>query len=143
MKMTIKDDTVAAWDELPCGCIVYRAVLNAQGREKVSGKILRGAFLRRPPRADGTLRDTKGLSVYLKEKRSVEDVRSAYNPCYAVGSLHVGRVRDVPVLPALDVIQDAEDHANIAGLPDHGEDDAKAERLATRLAEQTRLVWMK
>lgn len=145
-----QDERLSHWGPLPCSCIVYRAVLNNPFRDRVSGKILRGAFLRRKPKKDGTPRDVKGLSVGLYQEEGitrnqiVERIRSTVS-CFAIGSLHVGRIRDVEAnpSPSLDVIQNEADHANIKGLPAYGENDAEAERLATHLAEQTRTFWMK
>jgi hypothetical protein len=56
--------------------------------------------------------------------------------CYGVVSLHVGRVRDL----GLDVVVDEAPHANITGLPRQTDDVLRAERLASQLAKQARLV---
>jgi hypothetical protein len=128
------------WGELPGDCLVYRAVLNRPFREKVSGKILRGAFLRRAPKPDGTPRDVKGLSVSvyndedLTENQIIEIITGSYT-CHAIGKLMVKPVRDIDTEPRLDVIRDQKNHANIEGLPRYGENIVKAERLAGLLAD--------
>lgn len=137
------------WDVLSCSCIIHRAASNSPHRDKVTGKILRLAFLRRGPKDDGTLRDTAGLSVNLFPEETllpeqiVEKIKSSMNRCYAVASLHTGLVRDIDSDPKLDVIRDRIDHANIEGLPAFGENDAEAERLATILADQARTIWVR
>lgn len=90
--------------------------------------VLPAAFIRRPPP-----KDDSGLSVDVESPRSCHDT---LNKCHGVASLHVGRVRDL----ALDVIVDAPPHANIAGLPRQEDDRTEAERLASQLAKQARIV---
>lgn len=135
------------WESLPCSCIVYRAILIRPWREKTSGKLVRGAFLRRGPLADGTPRDKDGLSVslFLHEQITsteiVERVKGSFKKCFGVGSLHVGKIRNIDSNPSLDVVRNEKHHANITGLPYPSEDPATAERLATQLAEQYRVMW--
>jgi len=89
---------------------------------------LPAAFMRRPiPKDEG------GLSA------DVESARSCYkalNKCFGVVSLHLGRLRDLQ----LDILVDTPPHANIIGLPRQEDDRTKAERLASLLAQQARLV---
>lgn len=133
---------------LPCSVIVYRAVLSSRHRDKVTGRIVSGAFMRRPPKTDGTIRDAAGLSVsifqnpILSQQNIIERVTTQVT-CFAIASLHVGHIRDVPATPKLDVVQDALTHANITGLPTNGENDIEAERLATALVNQARTIWYK
>jgi len=86
------------------------------------------AFFRRP-----APRDEEGLSVDTNSARSCHQT---LNKCHGVVSLHVGRVRDL----SLDVVADAPTHANIDGLPRREDNPAEAERLASRLAKQARIV---
>lgn len=112
--------------------IVFRAVLRKQHHDKVSGKILRDTFLRRPPKPDGTPNDQNGLSVNLNCE--VEDIFSYFRTVYAIGKLVVGDIRTIPTTPSLDVIRNLVNHANITGLPEYGENVELAERLATLLS---------
>lgn len=136
------------WGTLPCGCIAYRAVTESKLVDKRTGRVSAGAFIRRKPTPEGKPRDVKGLSVaiYPEELLSVEEatfrLRNNLN-CYAIRSLHVGRVRDIRTDPQLDIIRNEITHANIEGLPEYGTDDAKAERLAGILLKQSRPVWNK
>jgi hypothetical protein len=119
---------------LPCSAIVYRALLRKKWVDKNTGRIMAAAFLRRP---ESTGNDLDGVSVSPAETCSVEDVRNAFNECFGVVSLHVGRVRDM----GLDVAPDTLVHANITGLPAPDNDPVEAERLAGLLARQARIVW--
>ena len=55
----------------------------------------------------------------------------------------VSAIRDIATEPKLDVKRDAKEHGEIKGLPPYGEDDAKAERLATSLAKLASPLWPK
>ena len=113
---------------LPCNAIVFRAMARKNWIDATTGNVLPAAFLRRPPPAD-----VDGLSV------DVESARSCFlvlNKCHGVASLHVGRVRDL----GLDIVTDEMPHANITGLPLGTENVTLAERLASQLAKQARLV---
>jgi hypothetical protein len=123
-------------------------VLNSKHRDKVSGEILRGTFLRRAPKQDGTIRDRTGLSVFLfvGQLLSGEEIITRIRrdlSCFAICSLGVGAIRDIVTEPKLDVKRDAKEHAELKGLPPYGEDDAKAERLATKLAKLASPLWSK
>ncbi len=137
------------WDPLQCNCLAYRVASGKNWKDKVSGKPLNKHFLRRNPLPDGTKRDVKGLSVnlFLVEKitptQISERIIANFNDCHAIGSLHVGKIRDIEASPPLDVIRDATDHANITGLPYPIENPEIAERLASKLADQFRVVWEK
>jgi len=142
-----RDEAVPQWEPLPRDCPVYRAALNWNAIDKVSKEFVRGAFIRREPREDGTPRDEHGISVYVfreegySEEQIVELIRADYDPCRGVGRLFVGPIRDIETTPRLDVVQDRKNHANIEGLPAHGKNIPKAERLATLLAKLTKRLW--
>ncbi len=131
---------------------VLRVGTNAPSIDKVSGQILRGAFLRREPNPDtGAKRDVHGLSVNLREKRSVEQTQADWPNCHMIAVLAIRSVREIDTIPKLDVTQTAEDrdyHANLTGLPERSPDapDAditKAERLATLLAKASKAIYVK
>ncbi len=137
---------------LPDDCEVLRVGTNALSIDKSSGQILRGAFLRREPHLEtGQKRDTSGLSVNLREKRSVRQTQADWPSCRMIAVLTVASVRAVAVTPGLDVVQTAKDrdfHANITGLPERGPDVSdenitEAERLATLLAKASKAVYVK
>jgi hypothetical protein len=113
---------------LPCSTIVFRAMLRKRWLDPVSRTILPAAFVRRDPPADDD-----GLSV---DVHSPASCAAPFHACFGVGSLHVGRIRDL----LLDVDVDAAPHANITGLPRPAEDRARAEWLASQLAKQARLI---
>ena len=115
---------------LPCNTIVYRAMLRKNCIDKRTNRVTSSAFLRRPI-------DSKGLSVDLAEQCTIDEVRGAFNSCFGVATLHVGRIRDID----LDVKQDNPKHANIEGVPYQKDNTQEAERLAGQLARQARLVW--
>jgi hypothetical protein len=110
---------------LPLGChtIVYRAVAAAGWLENPPD-----AFMLRP-----TEKDT-GLSVSYN--CTVDECRYTLAKSYGVLSLHTGRVRALN----LDIIPDEPQHANITGLPYKEDDPLEAERLASLLAKQARMM---
>ena len=115
-------------EPLACDTIVYRAMARKSWIDATTGTVLPTAFFRRPPPADDD-----GLSVDVESARSCS---SALSRCYGVVSLHVGRLRNL----GLDVVVDEAPHANITGLPRNTDDVLQAERLASQLARQARLV---
>ena len=137
-KPSLKDD-----DEL------LRVGTSSPSVDKVSGQILRGAFLRREPDETGKKRDTHGLSVILREKRTEQQTFAAWQNCHMIAVLSVGSVRAIS--SDLDVVQTTADndyHANIIGLPERGpdvpnENYTKAERLATLLAKASKPLYIK
>jgi len=96
--------------------------------DRTTQNVLPVAFVLRP-----APKDPKGLSLDVD---SPESCASSLNECFGVVSLHVGKVRDI----GLDVVIDESPHANIKGLPRREEDAAAAERFASLLAKQARLV---
>ena len=131
---------------------VLRVGTNAPSVDKVSGQILRGAFLRREPHpVTGERRDTQGLSVNLRGKRSVKQTQADWQDCHMIAALTIRSVRAVEASPKLDVIQTAAErdyHANLTGLPERGSDVpeaniTEAERLATQLARAAKAVYIK
>lgn len=131
---------------------VLRVGTNTPSVDKASGQILRAAFLRREPHPDtGAKRDVAGLSVNLREKRSVEQTQADWPDCHMIAALAIRSVRDIEAAPKLDVTQTAKDrdyHANLVGLPERGPDVpeaeiTKAERLATLLAKVSKAVYVK
>lgn len=115
-------------ESLACGTIVYRAMARKAWVDPTTQRVLPAAFVRRPAPVDDD-----GLSVDVDSARSCA---LALNKCHGVASLHVGRVRDL----GLDVVVDKVPHANITGIPRATEDAALAERFASELARQARLV---
>jgi len=98
--------------------------------------------MRRPPTNEQARGDEDGLSVNPVHTCSLEDAKSGFNgtvlaKVHGVATLHVGRVRDI----GLNVIQDDEQHGLITRLPYATDDLVEANRLASALADQSRLVW--
>jgi hypothetical protein len=113
---------------LSCDKTVYRAMLRKKWVDPVSGTVLPGAFIRRDPP-----QDDDGLSVDVVSPASCA---SPFNKCFGVGSLHVGKVREL----GLDVVVDEIPHANITGVPRPTDDAARAEWFASQLARQARFI---
>jgi hypothetical protein len=114
-------------------------VLGRKQYDKVTGKVLSLAFLRRPPKPDGTPNDQKGLSVNLNCETA--DILRKFDVVHAIGKLIVEEIRAIPTTPNLDVIQNSPTHANITGLPAHGENETEAEHLARQLAKICTVVY--
>jgi hypothetical protein len=114
-------------DELPCDCIVYRAILRRNWVDKDTKRLSSAAFIRRPV-------DVDGLSVNIAGTCTPEQCMAQFRSCFGLATLHVGRVRDL----GLDVVPDSPDHACITGVPYQHEDPAEAERIARLLAMQAR-----
>ncbi|CAN5573188.1 hypothetical protein BH10CHL1_BH10CHL1_51190 [soil metagenome] len=91
------------------------------------------AFIRRPKNSG---KDIDGLSVNIAATCTPVEVSDFFENCYGIGSLHTGRIRDV----GLNAMPDGVKHANIIGLPYPEEDQLEAERLATLLAKQARII---
>ncbi len=115
-------------EALPCNTVVFRALTRKRWIDPAMMRILPAAFVRRPEP-----QDEDGLSVNIESPQSCV---AALNSSFGVGSLHVGRVRDL----ALDVEVDNAPHAAIKGVPREADDQAKAEWLASQLAKQARFV---
>lgn len=115
-------------ETLACETIVYRAMTRKKWVDPMTKRILPAAFVRRPPP-----QDEDGLSVDIESPQSCV---SELNSSFGVGSLHVGRVRDL----GLEIEVDAPPHAVITGVPRETEDQAKAEWLASQLAKLARLI---
>lgn len=118
---------------IECGDIVYRALSLSSDRNPETGEAITAAFIRRP-----APRDSKGLSI--NHHCDSEHCRKSLNKCYGVVSLHAGNVRSL----GLDLIPDDPlidpHHGNITGLPYKEDDEVTAERLASALVKQSRLV---
>jgi hypothetical protein len=122
---------------LDCSRIVYRAILNKRWVDSRTGSLSAAVFLRRGPHPETNKpRDVAGVSVNFSAQQAERYCPNSYGAC----TLHVGHVRSIPTDPALDVLQNAPDHANIVGLPAHGEDKLRADFLAGKLVEQARLL---
>ncbi len=107
---------------LECTIIVFRVLRNKQQEDEFSE-----AFLLRDDERES------GLSVFWDCTH--DEAREEFKKTYGVLSLHVGRIRTL----SLDVIADEPKHANVTGVP-HKEDNPKeAERLASLLAQQSRV----
>jgi hypothetical protein len=122
---------------LDCTEILYRAITTHYWVKK--GKVKAVAFRLRALPAD-----EHGLSVNPVSNYTIEQVIDyPLYTCYAVATLHTGKVRDLQ----LDVIPDPPPpptHANIIGLPrpdaiEPGMDKTR-EDMAEQLAEQARLL---
>ena len=121
-------------------CTVYRLLLAGGSFDKKTGKPLSGGFKRRPPKPDGTLRDQSGLSVCQSDTNDVSTLAKRWDP-KAIVSLLVGDIRSIKTPPSLDVIPDKPNHANIVNLPAGGEDEDKAELIATYLRDACIVVY--
>jgi len=110
-------------EPLACNQIVFRA-LRPSWVDRQTMDVLPIAFVRRHIES--------GLSVNVA---SAESCSKTLRRC-GVGSLHVGRIRDL----GLDVVVDSHPHAEIAGVPTDIENPAEANRLAFSLARRTRFV---
>jgi hypothetical protein len=119
------------YDELSCSEIVFRALIYATWVDNDTGRVMPAAFIRR--------QHESGLSIGLRTSAKDFCKRRFNGPTYGVGTLHVGRVRDI-VDADLDVIRDADDHATLTGIPLATHDKTKAERLASLLSKQARWV---
>jgi hypothetical protein len=144
-----------SYSALPDTEPLYR-LINYTNHISKDGKVKRNVFMRRPPHPEtGAERDTKGLSVTLRNGREEEttcrDAAAKMNDIPAVCRIGTGDVRAVAVAPPLDVIQDEPDHANIVHLPrvppaDIATDKGKAQRayaefIGGELAKQAVVVW--
>jgi hypothetical protein len=108
---------------LACDQIVYRVLASAKLLD-----FLPQAFLLR-------LRD-KDTGLSISYNCTLDEARYSLTRSYGVLSLHVGRVRTLN----LDVVPDEPQHANIIGLPYKEDNPELAERMASLLAKQARIV---
>jgi hypothetical protein len=144
-----------SYSALPDTEPLYR-LINYTNHISKDGKVKRNVFMRRPPHPEtGAERDTKGLSVTLRNGREEEttcrDAAAKMNDISAVCRIGTGDVRAVAVAPPLDVIQDEPDHANIVRLPRVPPADiateegikqrAYAELVGGELAQKAAIVW--
>jgi len=125
----MSESTVLQAPALECSCIVYRAA-RRRWVQQLEGAdvILPDAFLLRT--------QENGLSVRPASRVTPKQCAEGLTGCTGVLSLHVGRVRNI----GLEVVADAEDHAEVRGLPHRSENAAEAERLAGLLAAQARII---
>jgi hypothetical protein len=108
---------------------------------KDSGRVRKGAFM---PRKDGQDRD--GLSVSIETPVLATSHRAKYETSgHRTCLVQVRSVRAVPVVPSLDVKEDADEddpaHALIVGIPDPtlgSENLRQAEFVAGELAKRAR-----
>jgi hypothetical protein len=114
------------YSDLPCSTIVFRALIWEDCVDSKSGRVMPAAFMRR--------NHEQGLSVGVNT--TVDDYLRKHfkKPTYGVGTLHVGRLRDLQ----LEVVQDKPDHATLTGVPKASDNPVEAERLASQLARQAR-----
>ncbi|KAB8317208.1 hypothetical protein SD81_017905 [Tolypothrix campylonemoides VB511288] len=119
-------------EPLPCSAIVYRALLKKRWINEDTGIVEAGAYFLREKEKD------RGLSVNIAASCSPQQCAQKFDKCFAVASLHVGRIREL----GLDVIADKYDHAYIKGLPYKEDNLAETERLAGLLAKQSRIIWL-
>lgn len=118
---------------LPCGAILYRLLTKASQISQGTGHVQPSAFLRRPNDA--------GLSVFIKDRCSIDEAKQRLSGVKAVVTLHTGRIRDLD--RPLDVIPDPSDatHAEIVGVPLQTDDPAEAIYIAELSAKQARVAW--
>jgi hypothetical protein len=118
---------------LPCNEIVLRAVLKAGWLDE-SGKLRPDAYIR-DPRRDGD-----GLSVSIGSQTNIEDWLGGFKKSWGADSLHSGRILDLGLYvgQTADDVHEGAGPAVIAGLPSQDEDPARAESLASALAEMSR-----
>lgn len=132
----VSQEAPVSFESLPCSDLLYRPVIDRRWFDRNTAEINDQTFRRK--RSDKT-----GLSVNPARNYSVQQCIdcSAYTECFAVGTLHVGRVLDL----GLNVILDSPHHGNIMGLPAYDEtgpeNDARREYLAIELLKQFRLLW--
>ena len=88
-------------------------------------------------------KDTDGLSVNLAANTNISDWITTFNACFAVESLHAGRIRNLCLHVVADPADPTQRHAFIVGLPDREESPTEAERLAGQLTRMCRVVWRK
>lgn len=117
------------YSELPCGTIVFRALIHEHFVSTAVGNVLPAAFFRRE-----LPQDKNGLSLGVDTTADDYLKKRFRKPTYGVGTLHVGRVRDI----GLNVVQDGPDHASLTGVPRKSENRELAERTASLLARQAR-----
>ena len=120
---------VSELEPLPDSAIVYRALLRKQWIDSETQMVLFYAYLLR--------QNEPGLSVRIASACSPEQCAARFRKCYGVASLNVGEIREL----GLDVVQDSLSHGNIVGLPYSGDDPQNAEKIARKLANQSRIVW--
>jgi len=123
---------------LPCEAIIFRVARKSSQFDKERRRLKTEAFLRYRNR------DEDGLSVFLGEVDSCEKAAQQLSKTFGVGTLHVGKLRDIQVPgneATLDVVQDDEDHGIIDRLPFWDDDPESAEFIATVLYDHARTCW--
>ncbi len=123
-----REEISSKFAPLPCNSLVYRALKKKWVNED-TGEILADAFFLRKDIGE------TGVSVNIASVCSPQDCAARFKRKF-VASLHVGNVRNL----GLDIIQDMPNHANITGLQYREDDLADAERLASLLAKQSRII---
>jgi hypothetical protein len=131
--------------------LVYRAVLAKKHIDPETGGVLSGAFLlRQREKEDGSIEREVALSVFIATERQPDELgTTGFNKCYGLTQLEVRAIRELgPKLGLqIDVVRDLSEeappgHALITGVPHPSEDPARAERLASLLAELANgFVW--
>lgn len=98
---------MADFPALPDETIMFRAVLEKSWKTK-DGKLKWQTFKRR-------CRDKDGVSLFTTVDSATKELT---RPFFGMASVHIGRVRQASTeTDSIDVIQDAETHANITGIP--------------------------
>jgi hypothetical protein len=115
-------------EPLACKTIVFRAMTRKKWVDPITSRILPAAFVRRP-----APQDEDGLSIDVQSPQSCV---SGLKSHFGVGSLHVGRIRDL----GLDITVDDAPHAVITGVPRESDDQARAEWFASQLAKLARYI---
>jgi len=128
---------------LDCSCIVNRVMLRARQIDPDTGDFLPDMFMLRSKE--------EGLSVDIASMRDVETTVSSFKKVHGVGSLHIGRIREIRLTPPkqnqlkLDVEHRPKPsnsaHSEIIGVPRPEHNEADAEYIAGKLAEMCRKIW--
>jgi hypothetical protein len=115
-------------EPLPEDSQVFRAYSYENHVEKLSRRPTTKLFLRR-----AAPKDEDGLSVGPSAAECVQHLAYHYGCCGLI-------LCEIKLIEGLDVVADAEDHANITGLPRRTDDEGRALKRALELAENLRRI---
>jgi hypothetical protein len=134
-------ETTSGTENVECGEIVYRALKRACLDEPIPHE----AFIRKI-RQSGT---ESGVSLSRKKYSTAHECRTILKKMSGCASLHVGKIRDLPL--NLDICPDPEfdesatfivrpGHCLLTNLPDPASDEENAEYAATQLLRLARCI---
>jgi hypothetical protein len=132
-------------ENLECGEIVYRALKRACPEEPIPPE----AFIRKIRLSGPTPGPELGVSLSRKKYSTARECRTILRKMSGCASLHVGKVRDLPL--NLDIWPDPEfdesstviirpGHCLLMNLPDPKGDEENAEYAATQLLRLARCI---